>query len=85
MTRVILFLIVVGLIAVGFVWIADQPGDVIITWHGQNYKTTLMVLTVGALVAMAAILLLTTALTASLHLLVREAQQQKRPPEGGRC
>ena len=55
MIRVILFLVTIGLIATGFVWLADRPGDVIVTWQGQRYKTTLMILTVGVLVAMAAI------------------------------
>ena len=34
MIRVILFLALVALLALGVVWIADRPGDVAITWQG---------------------------------------------------
>jgi HemY protein len=55
MIRVILFLVVVGLIAVGFAWLADRPGDVLITWQGQHFKMSLMVLAMAALAAMVVI------------------------------
>jgi HemY protein len=52
MIRVILFLASVAVIAAGFVWVADRPGDVAITWMGYRIETSLMVaaLAVGALV-----------------------------------
>jgi HemY protein len=52
MIRVILFLIAVGIVATGFVWLADRPGDVVITWLGYRAETSLMVaaLAVAALV-----------------------------------
>src|SRR5476651_1522341 len=52
MIRVILFLISVAIIAAGFVWAADRPGDVAITWLGYRIETSLMVagLAVAALV-----------------------------------
>ncbi len=52
MIRVVLFLISVALIATGFVWVADRPGDVAITWMGYRIETSLMVaaLAVAALV-----------------------------------
>ena len=34
MIRVILFLALVGLVALGVVWVADRPGEVAITWQG---------------------------------------------------
>jgi HemY protein len=52
MIRVVLFLVGVGLIAVGFVWLADRPGDVIITWQGQHFKTTVMVMIIAVMAAM---------------------------------
>jgi HemY protein len=51
MIRVVLFLVVVGLIAAGFAWLADRPGDVLITWQGQHFKMSLMVLAMAALAA----------------------------------
>ena len=52
MIRVVLFLVSVALIAAGFVWVADRPGDVAITWMGYRIETSLMVaaLAVAALV-----------------------------------
>ncbi len=36
MIRVVLFLVSVALIAVGFAWVADRPGEVAITWMGYR-------------------------------------------------
>jgi len=44
MTRVVLYLAVVGLLAVGAAWLADRPGDVLITWQGRRTETSVMVL-----------------------------------------
>ncbi len=43
MIRLVLFLISVALIAAGFVWFADRPGDIAITWLGYRIETSLMV------------------------------------------
>ena len=51
MIRVAIFLISVGAIAFGFAWLADRPGDVLITWQGLHIETSLMVLGIGILVA----------------------------------
>ena len=52
MIRVVLFLVSVAIIAAGFVWAADRPGDVAITWLGYRIETSLMVagLAVAALI-----------------------------------
>jgi len=52
MIRVILFLASVAVIAAGFAWVADRPGDVAITWMGYRLETSVMVaaLAVAALV-----------------------------------
>ena len=66
MIRIILFLVVVGALALGIAWFADRPGDVIVTWpwleqvwpgHGRN-EISLLVLGAAILVAMAALALL---------------------------
>ena len=43
MIRVILFLAAVTVLAAGFVWFADRPGDVAITWMGYRIETSVMV------------------------------------------
>jgi HemY protein len=47
MIRVVIFLVAVGLLALGVVWLADRPGDVAITWQGWRVETSVMVLTVA--------------------------------------
>jgi HemY protein len=44
MIRVVLYLIAVGLLAIGAAWLADRPGDVVITWQGRRIETSVMVL-----------------------------------------
>ena len=58
MIRVILFLALVALIALGAVWIADRPGDVAITWQGYRIETSVMVMAVAIAVIVAVALLL---------------------------
>jgi HemY protein len=55
MIRVVLFLLAVAVIASGFVWFADRPGDVAIVWMGYRIETSLMVaaLAVAAIVFVA--------------------------------
>src|ERR1700761_7199168 len=55
MIRIVFFLIVVGLLSVGVAWLADRPGDVLITWQGMRIETSLMVLTMAILLLMALI------------------------------
>ena len=43
MIRVILFLVSIAVIAAGFAWIADRPGEVAITWMGYRIETSIMV------------------------------------------
>ena len=58
MIRVILFLIVVGVLALGEVWLADRPGDVVVTWQGFRVETSLMVMAAAVLAAMAVLAIL---------------------------
>ena len=44
MTRIILFLIAIGALALGASWLADRPGDVVVTWQGMRIETSVMVL-----------------------------------------
>jgi HemY protein len=58
MIRIVIYLVVIGLLAFGAVWLADRPGDVAITWLGHRIETSIMVLAVAvaAVAFLAAIL-----------------------------
>jgi HemY protein len=58
MIRVLIFLVFVGLAALGFAWLADRPGDVVLTWQGRHFETSLMVVTVAILVAFVLLILI---------------------------
>jgi HemY protein len=58
MIRVILFLITLAIIASGFVWIADRPGDVAITWMGYRIETSVMVAAFAVVALVVVVMLL---------------------------
>jgi HemY protein len=43
MVRIILFLVLIALAAVGAAWVAEQTGDVVLSWGGTKITTTLPV------------------------------------------
>ena len=53
MIRVVSFLIIVGALSLAVAWLADRPGDVVITWQGLRIETSLMVLGAAMLALMA--------------------------------
>ena len=58
MIRVVSFLIVVGVLSLAVAWLADRPGDVLITWQGLRIETSLLVLSAAALALVVFLLLL---------------------------
>jgi HemY protein len=64
MIRIAIFLILVGALALGAAWLADRPGEVIITWQGMRLETSVMVLAASLLAAVAAVMILWTLLSA---------------------
>jgi HemY protein len=80
MIRVVLFLIVVGALALGVAWLADRPGDVVVTWQGWRIETSLMVLGAAVLAAMAMLAVLWSLLSA----LVRSPFMLRRHLHGRR-
>ena len=44
MIRVVIYLVIVGLLALARRWLADRPGDVVITWQNRRIETSVMVL-----------------------------------------
>jgi HemY protein len=67
MIRVVFFLIIVGALALGVVWLADRPGDVVVTWQGRRIETSLMVLGAAVLAMMVVLALLWSLLRAILR------------------
>jgi HemY protein len=59
MIRIVLFLLLIALAAAGAAWVADQPGDVALSWGGYKLTTTLPVFVLGiAIIVVAAMILL---------------------------
>jgi HemY protein len=67
MLRALAFLALMGLAAWGLAWLADNPGEVAVTWRGVNYNVTLMQ-ALGLAIVFALALMLVFAL---LRLVVR--------------
>ncbi|MCO5064399.1 MAG: heme biosynthesis protein HemY [Rhizobiaceae bacterium] len=57
MIRVLFFLLLIGAIAFGFAWLADRPGDLVVTFDGYQYQVTLMVAAVAVAGLVAAVML----------------------------
>jgi len=70
MIRVVLFLLSVSVIAWGFAWVADRPGQVAITWMGYRVETSVMV----AAFAVAALILIAMAGWAIVRAILRSPE-----------
>jgi HemY protein len=58
MLRIVLFLLLIALAAAGAAWVADQSGDVALSWDGWRLTTTIPVFALGlGIVAVAAVIL----------------------------
>ncbi len=57
MLRVLLFIAVVFLLGLGFAWLAERPGEMIITFGGYRYEVTLMVAAVIVTAIVAAVMI----------------------------
>ena len=51
--RVIIFLAIAAVLALGAAWVADRPGEIAVTWLGWRIETSILV----AAVALAVILM----------------------------
>jgi HemY protein len=67
MIRIILFLASIAVIAAGFAWIADRPGEVAITWMGYRIETSVMVAAFAIAVLILVVMLLWSIVRAVLH------------------
>jgi HemY protein len=58
MFRILFFLVLVLLLGLGFAWLADRPGTMLITFNGYQYQVTLMVAAAALVAAVAAVMIL---------------------------
>jgi len=62
MIRIIIFLLAVGIVALGIAWLADRPGEVTVQWMGLQIETSVMVAAFAVLTTTALLLFLWTVL-----------------------
>ncbi|HHZ09938.1 MAG TPA: heme biosynthesis protein HemY, partial [Rhizobiales bacterium] len=58
MIRIIFFLVVVFALGLGFAWLADRPGELVVTFQGYEYQVSLMVAAVAVTAIVAAVMIL---------------------------
>lgn len=58
MIRLLAFLLVVFALGLGFAWLADRPGDMVVTFNGYQYQVSLMVAAVAVVAVVAAVMIL---------------------------
>ena len=54
MVRILIFLAVLCAIGLGLAWMAERPGDIVLTWQGERVETSLLV-GLGAVLALAVV------------------------------
>src|SRR5437899_1744459 len=84
MYRIILFLVLIALAAAGAAWIADQTGDVTLSWGGWRAETSLPVFVLALGVAIVAGMLAWTILRALWRMpeRVRRSRRERRRARG---
>ncbi len=71
MICIFFFLTAVAFIAAGFAWLADRPGDIVLTFMGYRIETSLMVAVIGVVLMM----LIAIVLWSILRAIVRSPEQ----------
>jgi HemY protein len=67
MIRVVFFLVALALVAAGFAWFADRPGDIVLTWMGYRVETSLMIVALAVIALVVAVILVWSILNALLR------------------
>ena len=57
MIRILVFLAIVFALGLGFAWLADRPGDMLVTFNGYQYQVSLMVAAVAVVAVVAAVMI----------------------------
>lgn len=81
MMRILFFFVVVLLLGVGFAWLADRPGDLVLTFAGMQYKVSLMVAATSIVAIVASVMLswwLVKSIVTSPYALRRHFRARKR-------
>lgn len=81
MIRILLYLLAVFAIGLGLAWLADRPGDMVVTFGGYRYQVSLIVavsLLVGAIAAVMVVWWLLKALWNSPHAVSRYFRARRR-------
>jgi HemY protein len=84
MLRIVLFLVLIALAAAGAAWVADQPGNVVMTWGGWRASPTIPVFVLCLGIFAVAIVLLWSILTVTWRLpgRMRRRGQEKHHARG---
>ncbi len=84
MSRIILFLVLIALAAAGAAWVADQGGDVVLSWDGWRVHTSLPVFALALGVVVVAAVLLWSILRALWRTpeKIRRARHERRQARG---
>ena len=84
MPRIILFLLLIALTAAGAAWVADQPGEVVLTWNGWHVTATLPVFAFGLGLAIVVVMISWSLLRALWQwpARVRSARRARRHARG---
>jgi HemY protein len=84
MYRIILFLVLIALAAAGAAWVADQTGDVTLSWGGWRAQTSLPVFVLALGVAIVAGMLAWTTLRALWRMpeRIRRSRRERRHARG---
>ncbi len=68
MLRIVVFFAALLAVALGLGWLADRPGEVVLTWQGQRYAVSLMTALAGVFLAGLAMIVLWSLLRIALRL-----------------
>ncbi|HWX07724.1 MAG TPA: heme biosynthesis HemY N-terminal domain-containing protein [Bradyrhizobium sp.] len=84
MVRIILFLVLIALAAAGAAWVADQPGDVLVTWDGGSAHPSLPVFALLLGIVIVAAILLWSILRALWRMpeKLRRGRRERRQARG---
>ncbi len=84
MYRIILFLLLIALAAAGAAWVADQTGDVVLSWGGVKVVTTLPVFALALAVTVVAAMLAWSLLRALWRMpeKIRRGRRERRHARG---
>lgn len=81
MTRLLIYILAVLAFAIGFAWLAERPGDLVLNWQGQRIETSLM-FAVAVIVSLMALIMfswwLIRSVLASPQMITRYFRARKR-------